>query len=344
MKIYYDGEPIHFDEDSANAIFETKGPAKTVAITSSDGLVSDSVVRPISLITYKRESGDVSVAEPKNISGYESIVLTHNDQPITQELGEEVYGGTYNWRTGELIITHKLFELPISAMNNSNTYPGWMDVPDLDKCFAQDKSPITIISNIASRASVSSIGNRNVLYFNKSHVSDLSQSELIEQYGSTTAQFLFELLEPRTIDLAKHQIVAKVGNNTFTSDCGDTTVKYKIDTKEYIDKSGNTYSSEEIVIGTWIDGKPLYRQVVTGVSGENNANSVIGNISAEIDTVPHIYGTMFESDDHFYALPHSNVSLYIAKSTGRIMMYIKDRELAANKPVITIVEYTKTTD
>ena len=32
--------------------------------------------------------------------------------------------------------------------------------------------------------------------------------------------------------------------------------------KEYIDNT-NTYSTDEKVVGTWIDGKPLYRKVIT---------------------------------------------------------------------------------
>ena len=114
----------------------------------------------------------------------------------------------------------------------------------------------------------------------------------------------------------------------------------------------NTYSTDEVRIGTWIDGKPLYRKVVetttpvvstegtlvnksvsVGVSnvdfiyidkaiiiggGNYNANAVVSNMA-------FTYGVRFEVNP-------SNITIYGNSTTF------------SNLPAKVVVEYTKTTD
>ena len=39
--------------------------------------------------------------------------------------------------------------------------------------------------------------------------------------------------------------------------------------------SDTDYSTDEKIVGTWIDGKPLYQRVVIGTTGNSNSWSVI---------------------------------------------------------------------
>lgn len=117
----------------------------------------------------------------------------------------------------------------------------------------------------------------------------------------------------------------------------------------------NNYSTEEQVIGKWIDGKPLYRKMVD--TGNMPSNSVI-QFEHSIANVQHIHvnigETMWTGNTHNFTKDTTNFSPIYADDSG---MYIK--QLAVNSSSIQIgtanvnakyfkllvcVEYTKTTD
>ena len=60
----------------------------------------------------------------------------------------------------------------------------------------------------------------------------------------------------------------------------------------------NVYSTEEIVCGTWIDGKPIYRKVIPGkLAVENGDSYVFANVSElKIDRIINLYGNMTDKD------------------------------------------------
>lgn len=122
-----------------------------------------------------------------------------------------------------------------------------------------------------------------------------------------------------------------------------------------IEKAGNTtqsnvYSTEETVVGRWIDGKPIYRKSVP-----------FGAITIEPGKVAYVaYETDFSNDidqkislsakaDYtlnnsirFETLPSTKVSLRFV-GTGANIYNTDDSSLANMSGVVTL-EYTKTTD
>ena len=108
--------------------------------------------------------------------------------------------------------------------------------------------------------------------------------------------------------------------------------------------SMNNYSLEEQVIGTWIDGKPIYRKVIV----DNNVLSVgiskIGMIENH-STIISIYGTVKSSLGHItelvYSYPSNEHAINIDQD-GSIIMYHHAENY--NAQTIVVVEYTKTTD
>lgn len=107
-----------------------------------------------------------------------------------------------------------------------------------------------------------------------------------------------------------------------------------------------TYSIEEKVIGTWIDGRPIYRKVIvtTTPSTENSWVDVaigVDNIKeyirydAKFETSGLTYfADIFEDSTHkFMAVAKSNAIAMLVGSSGW-----------CSKPVTLILEYTKTTD
>lgn len=109
-----------------------------------------------------------------------------------------------------------------------------------------------------------------------------------------------------------------------------------------------TYSTEEQVIGTWINGKPLYRKVLSLLSPNSKAvqnidTGVTGierfiKIDASIDTGLGSNGVIFanyhvSSGSSFYVRGYGDK---VQSFTGESAMLQKD--------MVIIIEYTKTTD
>lgn len=125
---------------------------------------------------------------------------------------------------------------------------------------------------------------------------------------------------------------------------GTTATSYS----QFQELDGTNYIATEEVIGTWIDGKPLYRSVINGGT-ITTSNISIGNIS-NIDTLVNIKGTAYSSNfDQYYGMPnvHSNIGEYyinvFMSGNGVVIRYGTGFSNGLSK-VIAILEYTKTTD
>lgn len=110
----------------------------------------------------------------------------------------------------------------------------------------------------------------------------------------------------------------------------------------------DSYSEEEQVIGTWIDGKPLYRQVYqfTTPSTENSWESM-GQTGANIETVVDFRGTVLETGQRKYnSINFGEGSYYIhtAVNAGNNRTIMMMQKGWSSLPCVIIIEYTKTTD
>lgn len=107
----------------------------------------------------------------------------------------------------------------------------------------------------------------------------------------------------------------------------------------------NTYSTDEIVVGRWIDGKPIYRKVIvaTTVSGANTINTGISNI----DRMIKWEGSTKQANTNVGGL-----SYYISTTDQSICYYaggsnqfiIRTGSSYGFGQTVIICEYTKTTD
>ena len=105
------------------------------------------------------------------------------------------------------------------------------------------------------------------------------------------------------------------------------------------------YSTQEQIIGEWIDGKPLYQKVVTVASATNwNAIYTIENADyIEIATARYYYG---ETGVEWIKLNYTqgNDRLLLATDSNKIVMTIQGFTAGSNNPVNMVLRYTKTTD
>ena len=107
-----------------------------------------------------------------------------------------------------------------------------------------------------------------------------------------------------------------------------------------------TYSTDETRIGTWIDGKPIYRKVFD-ITNPSTSNTDYSLISSDLETCIKIYGFMAISDGTQIPVPQTDSS-----STYSVIFMKSDKKLrgrfsyagAVPSGVKIIVEYTKTTD
>ena len=105
------------------------------------------------------------------------------------------------------------------------------------------------------------------------------------------------------------------------------------------------YSTEEVVIGKWIDGKPLYRKVLssTTISDSNVDITLPSNIDfMSIDKVEIKAGGFSFFSDRY---TNANDLIQIFKFNATTLKVVLGSSWKSNfKSAIIVIEYTKTTD
>lgn len=114
------------------------------------------------------------------------------------------------------------------------------------------------------------------------------------------------------------------------------------------------YSTEEARIGTWVDGKPIYRKTFLATSGSSVSvwslvpNSFIPNI----DRVVNVVSTFFDENGVCANMPYLTPSRYAITAyftnahegiSAGVNIFVTHSVLC-NRPVSVSIEYTKTTD
>ena len=114
------------------------------------------------------------------------------------------------------------------------------------------------------------------------------------------------------------------------------------------------YSTDETVIGTWIDGKPLYRKVYHNndptklVLGEKNDIYIPFVNAGEIDSVARIDGFIRivetkSTPASIHSTWNNSIWATVDNSTGNVQVH-SEKNAGIFYITIIILEYTKTTD
>lgn len=107
----------------------------------------------------------------------------------------------------------------------------------------------------------------------------------------------------------------------------------------------NKYSTTEVRIGTWTNGKPLYRKVYS-ITNPSSSNTNYADLSSlNIETTVHLYG-YYKKTTGTFGIPFydsdSNYSVIFINDSNQL------RGRFGNVSEITdvkvVIEYTKTTD
>lgn len=107
------------------------------------------------------------------------------------------------------------------------------------------------------------------------------------------------------------------------------------------ESAGDVYSTEETRIGTWIDGKPLYRRVIS-FTGNASGNTNFDLTEWHIDTPARATGISHSTNSNTVPLPSQYAAFYFANNHQQLVY--ESIAVYRNANVIGIFEYTKTTD
>lgn len=133
-----------------------------------------------------------------------------------------------------------------------------------------------------------------------------------------------------------------------------TDKNYCIQLAECGGNSKEVYSFDEVEIGTWVDGKSIYRKVISGkLAIESGTKYTFANVSnLKIDKVINLYGNMIDKNNFFQlALSasinrpegmYAAVNMYYGMETGDIYYsYLNNKGDYSGATAYVVIEYTK---
>lgn len=203
----------------------------------------------------------------------------------------------------------------------------------------------------------SDIPNGNIKYKNHD-ISDLDYvvylSGMIRQIDNVSFTALPRVQDNSVanlmaLDINKTQLLIKGRGTTFTEtfNGGFVLIKYTKTTDSPISIGSDTdYSTEEKIIGTWVDKKPVYQRVINGTTPSTKNNSVSVNIGCTIDSLVSLNGYIYANNSSWlgYQSIGSDVSsIGITYDKSMINVYIS-HDYLVSKPFVAIIQYTKSTD
>lgn len=104
----------------------------------------------------------------------------------------------------------------------------------------------------------------------------------------------------------------------------------------------SSYSSNEVDTGkTWIDGRKIYRRVLTGTTpSDNTATTVIDTTDMGIVEIVSFISSVFSSDSGVFRTAPGSTAWYIFGSNPGVRVYATSASYQ-NLPLTVIIEYLK---
>lgn len=107
----------------------------------------------------------------------------------------------------------------------------------------------------------------------------------------------------------------------------------------------NIYSTEETVVGRWIDGKPIYQKVFVTTSSATDVKLTDGG---DISEILYQYGTVVESGNRipfpFFSAGSLSGRIYLRMTAAQTDIHLHAMDPFVNCPCTVVCRYTKTTD
>ena len=104
------------------------------------------------------------------------------------------------------------------------------------------------------------------------------------------------------------------------------------------------YSTEEQVVGTWIDGKPIYRKVIDCGALPNATAKEIPHGITNLDMIINMYGTSINTSNIGITLPFATTTPSVCVDLHYNMTYVRivtGTDLSNYTKTYVTIEYTK---
>ena len=358
------------NEILASGVGDIEGTASGSVASFNDGgdnIPVKSLVAEI--VASQAGSGTPSPDNPRAISGYTDVVIKNDVQGTTQAtytiaLGSTVYMGTLNVTTGILTVTHAYqvydgtenWQYSENGSGRQRVYlPIAGAMPD----------SINIIGNIIEKAAAPTAGYPAdwTASFNHNASPSLligvpstitSAQDFKDLISNTNLQVVYELASPVTVSLSVPEVVTLLGENNIYANSGDVEVEYfNEDASQFNDlietiitsssSDYHVYSTNEKVVGRWIDGKPIYEKTFTNIAVQSSLIQLVDDsvsygtlIDGSINIANGVGFPYAQDDDIFLRAYVSSNKLYVAKRQAT--------DWTGSSYNFIYVKYTKSTD
>lgn len=240
-------------QQRADALFAGSdvAPAIVPEISGDVAVVTDAAARDavavVSTITAVQEGeGDPSAKNIRPITGRSVVSLWHGaaydasaEPVLTADLPEVVYGGTLDWVSGVLTVTHRLVDADSASWklstNAAHRAAATIRQAAVHACTHYPSGGIAV-PYCYYRSSASQIAVQDP---NLTTLEDFTSYFAAQKAAGTPVQFWIEDKPENqmTIQLTPQQLTMIKGSNALWSDTGGTSVVYVADTKMYIDNA-----------------------------------------------------------------------------------------------------------
>lgn len=176
---------------------------------------------------------------------------------------------------------------------------------------------------------------------------------------STGATVVYELATPVVEDInCSNKIVQYDGQTTvynrdgaeievsLTNNNAISEANKNLDIIEQKQGQMSSYSTEEQIVGRWIDGKSIYRKVISGNTPTIDTNGGTWyNIASNVQELVNVYGNIAQRPYNYATILRSGsyVSAFDIVVDSNMLKY-RNLGVASNQSYKITLEYTKTTD
>lgn len=229
-----------------------------------------------------------------------AIYEPHEAQTLTAELPETVYGGSLDWATGELTVTHKITTIGALTVGHSVTDYQNFTLNGFPDALMVGDDVVTAISDRFKGLTKNTISSKTDNYLwgttstptqirLKCTTHDMTAAEFKVAFADT--QIVYRLAKPYTIQLTPQQLKSIDGTNCVWSNCGNTEATFNL-TPEIIDKNSckivkrtgaftSAHSVEGLAIHPISYMKPT--QVGEGIPSPDNVRTISGFDKLEVN-------------------------------------------------------------
>lgn len=315
---------------------------------------------------------DLQVEYKKEVSQYEE----HQEQSYIMPVQKEMLTDDYlDWDNGEEV--HCWNKLVLNGTENDSNFSvesngeytviNCLNILENGKKVDENKilcdklvSKYGDTSNTEHIRNASSNYPNNIVIYIKSSRLEKSTVAAFKKYLSTNNIIIYykTATEKRIAFTDEQKAVAKELSNarTYKNVTNITTDSIAILDLDYAKdlEELTEYSTEERVIGRWIDGKPLYSKVgsikFTSVYDSSGLHTRGSLIDSDIDygTVSKVLNKNLLSSSLFNTYGTSTSNVYVENRQGNsnkgYILGFTDRTDLLNTTIYVVVEYTKTTD